>query len=208
MPAPPGRYPEELLRDGVTIVAAQKTVLNGNFGIKEKNMGDRVFSLPAGVKASSAWPYEEMPTAKRPKTRQGGWVLAISIDPDLNGLVTCYPHEEGPQILHIDNGTWHGKKIKTQPFYRVATKEEAERFTVFCSVGYRPVPELLPHQDGMVWGFNWCSLTKATVKIASQVADHFFNNRYDEAWAVGKAFGEKIRTAENAAYEQTGKVTA
>lgn len=208
MPGRPERHLGGSLHGGVTTGAAQKTVLNGDFGIKEKNMGDRVFELPAGVKPSSAWPYEEMPQAKRSKIRQGGWVLAISIDPDLNGLVTYYPHEEGPQVLHIDNGTWHGKKIKTQPFYRVATKEEAEKFTVFCSMGYQPVPELLPHQDGILWGFNWCSLTKATVKVASQIADHFFNGRRDEAWAVGKAFGEEIRVADNAAYEQTRKVTA
>jgi hypothetical protein len=209
MPGPPGRCLEGSLHGGVTPGAARETTKSINFGNKEKNMGDRVFQLPAGVKPSSAWPYEEMPKAKRSKVRRGGWVLAISIDSDLNGAVTYYPHEEGPQVLHIDNGTWSGKKIRPYAFYRVATKEEAEKFTVFCAMGYGPrSPELLPHQDGTFWGFNWSSLTKATVKIASQVADHFFNDRYEEAWAVGRAFGDQIRAAENAAYDKARRAAA
>jgi len=54
-------------------------------------------------------------------------------------------------------------------------------------------------------GFNWASLTVATVHIASQVADHFFNDRYNEAWAVGKAFGDQIHAAENAYWQAQGK---
>lgn len=171
---------------------------------EEKEMGDHIQELPKGIRATSAWPYAEMPEAKRSKVRgtDVGWVLAISIDPDLNGLVTYYPYGTGPQVLHIDNGTWHGKKIKTHPFYRAATKEDAERFAgTFCSMGYDRSPGLLPHQEGIFWGFNWSSLTKATVATASQIADHFFSDRRDEAWDTGRAFGAKIREAENALYE-------
>lgn len=168
-------------------------------------MTGRIAALPQDVKASSAWPYEVMPQAKRPKVRGTGvgWVMAISVDPDLNGLYTYYPHGDGPQVLHFNNGTPWGKKVTTKPFYRVATKEEAEQFTIFCSMGHgAPSHELLPHQDGIFWGFNWCSLTTATVKMASRIADHFYNGRRDEAWALGRTFGDQIHAAENAAYDR------
>lgn len=181
-------------------------------------MGARIQSLPEGVKKSSAWPYATMPEKKTPAKKSGGWVLAISIDPDLNGLVTYYPagtdfevpQEERTskrQTLHIDNGTWNGKKITTKPFYRVGSKEDAEKFaSAFCTEGRGPKsPKLLPYSDGEFWGFNWCSLTEATVAIASQVADHFFNDRYEGAWLVGKAFGDQIHAAENAEYDKQRK---
>lgn len=180
-------------------------------------MGARIQKLPKGIRKTSAWPYAEMPESKKPRTRKTGLILAISIEPELNGLVTYYPvGTEFPvpqedrvsprQILHIDNGTWSGKKITTKPFYQVDTVEQAERFcTTFCSLGYSTNKELLPHQDGVFWGFNWCSLTAATVPLASQVADHFFNDRYNDAWTVGKAFGDQIHAAENAAYDRYAK---
>lgn len=182
-------------------------------------MGHRIQTLPTGIKKSSAWPYAEMPEKKKPAKRSGGWILAISIDPDLNGLVTYYPAgtdfevpREGRtskrQILHIDNNTLWGKKITTKPFYRVATKKEAEKFAgTFCTEGRgAKSPKLLPHSDGEFWGFNWCSLTEATVAIASQVADHFFNDRWDEAWMVGKAFGDQVHAAENAEFDKLKKI--
>lgn len=168
-------------------------------------MGSRVMERPKNVTANSPWPYNEMPESKLPKRKPNGWVLAISIDPDLHGLFTYYPAGTGRQVLHIDNGTIWGKKITTRPFYRVGTKEEAEKFTVFCSRGYTPNPRLLPHQDGEFWSFNWCSLTAATVAIASQIADHFYNGRRDAAWAVGKAFEDQVHAAENAYWEAKGK---
>lgn len=176
-------------------------------------MASRIQKRPKGVTVTSAWPYSEMPQSKKPRAPKTGWVLAISVDPDLNGLVTYYPvgtdfpvpqedRTSKRQILHIDNGTWSGKKITTKPFYYVDTKEQAEKFAgTFCSMGYSKSPDLLPHSDGEFWGFNWCSLTQATVNIASQVADHYFNDRYNEAWAVGKAFGDQLTAAENAAYD-------
>lgn len=170
-------------------------------------MGSRVQERPKGITVSSPWPYERMPEVQTPKRKPTGWVLAISIDdtPGMGGLVTYYPAGTGKQVLHIDDGSLWGKKVTTRPFYRVDTKEQAEQFTVFCSRGYNPNPRLLPHQDGEFWGFNWCSLTASTVAVASQVAEHFFNGRRDEAWRVGKAFGEKIHEAENAAYAAAGK---
>lgn len=182
-------------------------------------MGSRIQTRPKGVRLTSSWPCDEMPEKKVPRKRSTGWVLAISIDPDLNGLVTYYPagsqfsvpqedRTSGRQILHIDNGTWNGKKITTKPFYRVATKEQAEAFAgTFCSMGHDRSESLLPHQEGILWGFNWSSLTNAMVAIASQVADHFFNDRWDEAWAVGKAFGAEIEAAERAIYETKEKVS-
>lgn len=161
-----------------------------------------------------------MPEKKKPTKKSGGWILAISIDPDLNGLVTYYPagtdfevpqedRTSKRQILHIDNGSIWGKKITTKPFYRVASKKDAEKFvTVFCSLDRGPkAPTLLPHQEGCFWVFNWRSLTQATVAIASQVADHYFNDRYDEAWSVGRAFGDQVHAAENAAYDKQKKIT-
>lgn len=165
-------------------------------------MGTRVQQLPEGVQATSAWPYTEMPKGSRSAVK-GGWVLAISIDPDLNGLIMYYPHHEGPQELHILSGSTWGKRIKTRPFYRVATSKEAKQFCVtFCSMGYTRSPRLLPHQQGINWGFNWCSLTVATVKVASQIAKHFFSGRYNEAWRVGHAFGDVLEAAERTAHEQ------
>lgn len=181
-------------------------------------MADRIGSLPKGIKVSSAWPYATMPEKKTPAKKSGGWVLAISTHPDLNGLVTYYPagtdfpvpledRTSKRQMLHIEGKGWYGTKVTTKPFYRVETKEQAEKFAVtFCSRGYTQEEKLLPHSDGEFWGFNWSSLTNATVAIASQVADHFFNNRRDEAWAVGKAFGDQIRAAENAEYDKMRKV--
>lgn len=169
-------------------------------------MASRVMERPKGIAANSPWPYEQMPEIQTPKRKPTGWVLAISIDPDLHGLVTYYPAGTGRQVLHIDNDTWNGKRITTRPFYRVDTKEEAEKFCVtFCSMGYTKSPGLLPHQDGEFWAFNWCSLTAATVAMASQVAEHYFNNRYEAAWNVGRAFGDKISAAETAHYEAQGK---
>ncbi len=169
-------------------------------------MASRVMERPGNVTANSAWPYERMPENRAPKRRATGWVLAISIEPELHGLVMYYPAGSGRQVLHIDNNTFHGKRITMHPFYRVATKEEAEKFCVtFCSLGYPAMPTLLPHQDGSPWGFNWSSLTKATVAMASQVAEHYFNDRYNEAWRVGKAFGEKIHEAENAYHKAQGR---
>lgn len=168
-------------------------------------MGSRVMERPKGITANSPWPYSEMPESKLPERKPTGWVLAISIDPDLHGLFTYYPAGRGRQTLHIDNGTWNGKRITTRPFYRVGTKEEAEKFAVFCSRGHSTNTALLPHQDGEFWAFNWCSLTAATVAIASQVADHFYNGRRDAAWAVGKAFEGQVRAAENEYWKSQGK---
>lgn len=180
-------------------------------------MGARITTPLKGVRKTSAWPYAQMPESKKPRSRKTGWILAISIEPELAGLVTFYPagtdfpvpeeyRTSKRQILHIDNGSLWGKKITTRPFYRVDTKDQCERFVItFCSRGYTPSEKLLPHQDGEFWTFNWCSLTASTVHIASQVADHLFNDRYDEAWAVGKAFGDQIHTAENAHWKAQGK---
>jgi hypothetical protein len=171
-------------------------------------MGSRVQERPKGITVSSPWPYERMPEVQTPKRKPTGWVLAISIDdtPGMGGLVTYYPAGTGKQVLHIDDGSLWGKKVTMQPFYRVPTKEQAEKFAgTFCSMGYTRSEGLLPHQEGIFWGFNWSSLTKATVAMASQVAEHYFNDRYDAAWRVGKAFGEKIHEAENAAYVAAGK---
>jgi hypothetical protein len=167
-------------------------------------MSTRITQRPEGVSAGSAWPYAVLPEKKNHKVRRG-WTLAISIDPDLVGLVAYYPN--GPaRVLHIDNGTPSGKRIPLRPFYQVADKEAAEKFAfTFCSRGYGKSLSLLPDSDGEMWGFNWCSLTLATVRIASQVADHFFNDRRDAAWAVGKAFGDQIHAAENAAYDARQK---
>lgn len=177
-------------------------------------MATRIPALPKGVRKTSPWPYAEMPKDRRPSGKATGWVLAISIEPELNGLVTYYPagtrfpvpledRTSPRQILHIADGSLWGKKVTTKPFYRVGTREQAEKFcTVFCSMGRGPRHEkLLPHQEGISWGFNWCSLTETTVRIASQVADHYFNDRYDEAWLVGNAFGDQIQAAMNAAHE-------
>lgn len=168
-------------------------------------MSSRVMERPKGVTANSPWPYERMPEILTPKRKPTGWVLAISIDPDLHGLFTYYPAGSGRQTLHIDNGTWGGKRITTRPFYRVDSKEEAEKFTVFCSQGYSKSTALLPHQGGEFWSFNWCSLTAATVAIASQIADHFYNGRRDAAWDVGKAFEDQVHAAENAYWASQGK---
>lgn len=168
-------------------------------------MSSRVMERPQGVTVSSPWPYGQMPAKVTPKRAPKGWVLAISTDPDLHGLYTYYPAGTGRQVLHIDNGTPWGKRITTKPFYRVPTKEQAEQFAVFCSRGYTPNRALLPHQDGEFWTFNWSSLTDATVAVASQIADHFFNGRRDEAWAVGHAFGDQIHTAENAYWDAKRK---
>lgn len=166
-------------------------------------MSGRIQKRPEGVTASSAWPYAVMPAkVKQPGRKPGQWVLAISIDPDLNGLVTYYPSGNGAQTLHIDNGTWGGKRISMKPFWRVGTKEEAEKFAVtFCSQGYGRSEKLLPHQDGTFWGFNWSSLTMATVNVATRIAESFFGDRYNEAWAIGRAFEETLLAAERAAYE-------
>jgi hypothetical protein len=171
-------------------------------------MGSRIMERPKGVSVTSPWPYNEMPESKLPRRKPTGWVLAISIDdtPGMGGLVTYYPAGTGRQVLHIDNNTLHGKRITMQPFYRVDEKEQAEKFAgTFCSMGYTKSEDLLPHQEGIFWGFNWSSLTKATVAVASQVADHYFNDRYNEAWLVGKAFGDQIHAAENAYHEAQGK---
>jgi hypothetical protein len=194
------------------------TIATHETGNKEKiTMGARIITPLKGVRKTSAWPYTEMPESKKPRVRKDGWVLAMSIEPELSGLVTFYPagtdfpvpmedRTSKRQILHIDNGSIWGKKITTRPFYQVDTKEQCERFaTTFCSLGYTTNEKLLPHQGGAFWGFNWSSLTVATVHIASQVADHYFNDRYDEAWTVGKAFGDQIHAAENAYWEAQGK---
>lgn len=169
-------------------------------------MAGRIQDRPDGISVTSPWPYAEMPESKLQKRRPTGWVLAISTDPDLNGLVTFYPAGTGKQVLHIDNGTLWGKKITTKPFYRIDNEDQAERFvTAFCSLGYTTNKDLLPHQGGAFWAFNWSSLTNATVAVASQIADHFFNDRREEAWALGHAFEEQLRTAENAYHEAKGK---
>lgn len=168
-------------------------------------MGSRVMERPKGVTANSPWPYDRMPEIQTPRRKPTGWVLAISIDPDLHGLYTYYPAGTGRQTLHIDNGTPQGKRITTRPFYRVDTVDQAKQFTVFCSQGYTKSVGLLPYQDGEFWAFNWCSLTAATVAIASQIADHFFNDRRDAAWAVGKAFEDQVHAAENAYWKAQGK---
>ncbi len=112
-------------------------------------MGHKVMERPRGVTASSPWPYTEMPESKTSRRKPTGWVLAISVDPDLHGLVTYYPAGTGRQVLHIDNGTLWGKRITMKPFYRIDSKEQAEEFvTVFCSMGYTTNEKLLPHQDG------------------------------------------------------------
>lgn len=169
-------------------------------------MSSRVMERPKGVSVTSPWPYQEMPESKLPRRKPTGWVLAVSTEPELHGLVTYYPAGTGKQVLHIDDGSMWGKKITMKPFYRVETKDQAEQFAgTFCSMGYNPNVDLLPHQEGVFWGFNWSSLTGATVAMASQIADHFFGGRRDEAWALGKAFGEKIHDAENTAHAAAGK---
>ncbi|MFE0472663.1 hypothetical protein ACFW2V_13710 [Streptomyces sp. NPDC058947] len=44
--------------------------------------------------------------------------------------------------------------------------------------------------------------------MASQVADHFFHDRVNEAWSVGRAFEDLLRAAELAAYEKIKKAAA
>ena len=85
-------------------------------------MGARIITPLKGVRKTSAWPYAEMPESEKPRARKGGWIMAMSIEPELSGLVTFYP--EGTdfpvpledrtskrQTLHIDNGSLWGKKI-------------------------------------------------------------------------------------------------
>lgn len=161
-------------------------------------MAERLMSLPKGVRWNSAWPLTEMPKAPRSK---GEWTLAISINKEAPGLVVFYPSDEAAPEVVMDDGTIWGKRVTFRPFYRVGSARDAERFCVnFCSQGHHEAEALKEHQDGIMWGFNWVSLTLATVKIAGQVADHLFNDRYDEAWSTGKKFGASIRIAENAAY--------
>lgn len=172
-------------------------------------MSSRVLERPDNVNAASSWPYERMPEVMTQKRRSTGWVLAISVEPELHGLVTYYPAGSGKQVLHINNGTTWGKKITTRPFYRVRTKEEAEKFCIsFCSRGYSANERLLPHQDGEFWSFNWSSLTAATVAVASQIAEHYFNGRVDAAWDTGRAFEKVLNEAENAYHDAKRKAAS
>ena len=166
-------------------------------------MASRITERPAGITVSSSWPYERMPTNMVPKRKSTGWVLALSIDPILPGVVTYYPAGTGKQVLHLNDGSLWGKKVTPRPFYRVATKEECEKFVVtFCMQDRgEPYPKLVPHQDGIFWLLNWSSMTAANVAIASQIADHYFNDRYDAAWAVGRGFERLLVAAENAYWE-------
>jgi hypothetical protein len=139
------------------------------------------------------------------KPSEGDWEMAISISPTMSGLVVFYPATEGAPWV-ADNGY---KQVSLKPFYRVGGKGDAERFCVmFCSRGHGKHWALEQHQDGILWGFNWSSLTMSTVRLASQVADHFFHGRTNEAWAVGRAFEELLRAAENAEYEKKHGVKA
>jgi hypothetical protein len=182
----------------VTPGAAQEITKSSNFGIKEKiHMAGRAFERPPGVRWNSAWPY-----AKQPKmmVSEGEWELSISISPSMGGLVVYYPTEVGAP--EVDDG--NHKLVTLKPFYRVASRKDAERFCVmFCSRGYGKHWALEEYQEGTLWGFNWSSLTMSAVPLASQVADHFFHGRVDEAWAVGRAFEELLRDAEAAVYEKT-----
>lgn len=162
-------------------------------------MAGRAHVRPAGVNWNSAWPYAKQPKMVR---SEGPWELAISIDPALGGLVVYYPTAQGAPLVWADDR----KEIPFKPFYRVASKEQAERFCVmFCSRGYHRFWMLEEHQDGTVWGFNWSSLTMSTPRLASQIADHFFHGRVDEAWDLGREFERLLIAAENAAYEASRK---
>ena len=162
-------------------------------------MSGRAFERPAGVRWNSAWPYTKRPAMAH---SEGPWELAISIHPDMNGLVVYYPTPEGaPEVWGSSN-----QPIAFKSFYRVETKEDAEKFCVmFCSRGYGRHWMLEQHQEGTLWGFNWTSLTMSTPHLASQVADHYFHGRVDEAWNLGREFEELLRAAERAAYEEKEK---
>lgn len=158
-------------------------------------MAERLNERIKGVNWNSPWPYTKaQPLAKNPGK---AYTLGISIDPIASGLVAFWPSEEGAPTLTLDNGTLWGKDVKFRPFYSCDSIDIATKFCVtFCMRGYGNYPAL-SYQDGVQWLFNWSSLTISTVRMASQVADHYFNDRYEEAWVVGKAFGEQIRMAEN-----------
>ena len=177
--------------------AAQETATDEKFSEKEKNhMSARVHERPAGVRWNSAWPYSKQPEMM---SSEGEWELAISISPSMGGLIVFYPTKDGTPEVEDNND----KPVTLKPFYRTSSKESAEKFCVmFCSRGYGSHWALEEHQDGILWGFNWSSLTMATVRTASQIADHFFNGRVNEAWAVRRAFEDQLRAAENAAYEK------
>ena len=125
------------------------------------------------------WP---LASAPREYSGKGSWALWMSG----GGSIVIWPADQAPP-----------EELKLIRFYRT-TKEKAERFLItFCSLGYE-TDARHEHQDGEIRIFNWRSYSYAQVGIASQVAHHFVNGRYNEAWAVGHAFRDQIQAAENA----------
>lgn len=164
-------------------------------------MGERINERPKGVNWNSSWPFTKMPEALKGK---GDWILAMSITKGAVGLTAYYPAGEGAPRLTLDDGSLWGQGVTFRPFHRVASRELAHKFCVtFCSRGYNQL-SALAHQDGTVWAFNWAVPTLATVRMASQVAERYFDDDYDGAWDLGRAFGREIREAENAMYEAAG----
>lgn len=142
--------------------------------------------LPQGVDASDPWPYSQMPGREY---TTGPWKLGI----DRGGSVVLWPmHERFPDDIGVIE-------------FAGGEKEELERFqTVFCSLGYHQESRY-KYQGGAMYGFNWVSLTLATVHVASQVAERFLSGDpggRDQAWAIGRAFGDQIETAQNEAHEK------
>ena len=152
-----------------------------SFGIAPHEMAEE-------IEATGSWPYNE-PQRHWHNDGGGDWSLWMS----RSAAIVVWPHGD--------------RTPDAKGYIRVCdcTKEQADRFIgTFCMQGYEEEPWMV-HQNGRVWLFNWRSYNFAQIEKASQVAEALFDtetDRYNEAWSIGKAYGEQIDAAVQERYRE------
>lgn len=87
--------------------------------------------------------------------------------------------------------------VPYQAVFITDTADVLHKFLVmFCRRGYEK-DDLLVHQDGQVWIFNWRSFTDWQYGLARMIAHLFIQDKVNEAWTLGRWAQDQIHAAEN-----------
>jgi hypothetical protein len=146
-------------------------------------MAHRNPQIPASVANPTAWPYDRLP---RTANTSGKWKMGMSA----GGSMVAWPADKHfPESLSLIEA-FRGERDQFEQF-----------FGMFCMLGYE-TDTLHTYQDGKVWLFNWISGTLSQVHIAGQIAKLLFDDKCDEAWALGYSFEKDLQEAEEKGFAQ------